>query len=68
MRSMVNIHYLVVSSYLNFSLAITAIIMIGLLGESYTEFLPGITLLSWILLIIISASVMIAQTSKFLAL
>ena len=67
MRSMRKMHYLVVASYLNFSLWIVSIIMLYVKGEEFYSW-ADFDLMSWVLVLVISLAVMTAQTAKFAAL
>ena len=60
MRRMVSVHYLVVSSYLNFSVGIAGAVMVWLLGESYFDAARQFNWLSWVLITSASAVVMVA--------
>jgi drug/metabolite transporter (DMT)-like permease len=67
MRKMVNIHHFVVSSYLNFAIGIIGAIFSWLLGQSLAESVSEMSILSWLLVFMASALVMITQIAKFLA-
>ena len=64
---MVNIHHYVVSSYLNFAVGITGAIAAWLLGQNLAETVRELSILSWVLVTLGSALVMVAQIAKFLA-
>jgi drug/metabolite transporter (DMT)-like permease len=64
---MVNIHHYVVSSYLNFAVGITGAIAAWLLGQNLAETVRELSILSWVLVTLGSALVMVSQIAKFLA-
>ena len=67
---MVGIHHFVVSSYLNFAIGVTGVVVQLLLGESLWDTVlvaSQFSVVSWVLVVLASVLVMVAQTTKFLA-